>query len=149
MIRDTEPDGNCQHYRIRMQKEMILDKLRETGCRITRQRVIILDIILSGNCSSCKEIYYLAVKVDPSIGTATVYRMINLLEDIGAISSKKRYEITCPAEKQESVVHVELDDSSSVNLSGEELDAVIREGMRSCGYSGNILSVSVKEKKES
>ena len=36
------------------------------------------------NC--CKEIYYEAVKKDPSIGIATVYRMMNLLEEIGAVS---------------------------------------------------------------
>ena len=71
-----------------MQKEMIIRKLKERGCRITKQRLILLDIILEGECSSCKEIHYKATKLDDSIGTATVYRMINTLEDIGAISKK-------------------------------------------------------------
>jgi len=37
--------------RIQMQKEIILQKLREQGCRITKQRLMILDIILEENCS--------------------------------------------------------------------------------------------------
>ena len=38
---------------------------------------MLLDIILEDECSSCKEIYYRATKKDPTIGTATVYRIIN------------------------------------------------------------------------
>lgn len=74
-------------------KELIIAKLREDGCRITKQRMVILDIILEDDCASCKEIYYRASQRDPSIGTATVYRMINTLEDIGAISRKNMYKI--------------------------------------------------------
>ena len=76
------------------QKEVIVGKLKDSGCRITKQRLILLDVILEGECGSCKEIYYRASKKDPSIGTATVYRMINTLEDIGAISRKNMYKIS-------------------------------------------------------
>lgn len=74
-------------------KEVIVDKLKDSGCRITKQRLILLDVILEGNCSSCKEIYYRASKIDNSIGTATVYRMINTLEEIGAIDRKNMYKV--------------------------------------------------------
>ena len=76
------------------QKQIIIERLKEDGCRITKQRLMLLDIILEDECSSCKEIYYRASKIDPSIGTATVYRMINTLEDIGAISRKNMYKIS-------------------------------------------------------
>ena len=76
------------------QKQSIIERLKEDGCRITKQRLMLLDIILEDECSSCKEIYYRASKKDPSIGTATVYRMINTLEDIGAISRKNMYKIS-------------------------------------------------------
>ena len=76
------------------QKQIIIERLKEDGCRITKQRLMLLDIILEDECSSCKEIYYRASKKDPSIGTATVYRMINTLEDIGAISLKNMYKIS-------------------------------------------------------
>ena len=75
-------------------RERILEELRKNGFRITNQRKLLIDIILSDECSCCKEIYYRASKKDPSIGTATVYRMINTLEDIGAISRKNMYKIS-------------------------------------------------------
>lgn len=71
-----------------MQKEVIIQKLKEQGCRITKQRLLLLDIILEEDCSCSKEIYYKASKQNAGIGFATVYRMINTLEDIGAISRK-------------------------------------------------------------
>ena len=75
------------------QKNKIINELKGRGCRITKQRLILLDIILEEECSSCKEIYYRAAKVDNTIGTATVYRMVNTLEEIGAISRKNMYKI--------------------------------------------------------
>lgn len=37
-------------------KEAIVQKLKASGCRITKQRLMLLDIILEENCSCCKEI---------------------------------------------------------------------------------------------
>lgn len=79
--------------KIKMQKEQILQKLKEDGCRITRQREILLDIILEEECSCCKEIYYKALARDVKIGPATVYRMVAKLEEIGAISRSNMYRI--------------------------------------------------------
>ena len=53
-----------------MQREEILERLREQGCRITKQRQLLLDIILQEECTCCKEIYFLASKKDPNIGMA-------------------------------------------------------------------------------
>ena len=75
-----------------MQREEILERLREQGCRITKQRQLLLDIILQEEYSCCKEIYYKAAKQDSSIGIATVYRMINTLE-----ISVQSAEIPCTA----------------------------------------------------
>ena len=76
-----------------MQREIVIQRLKEQGCRITKQSMVLLDIILNENCSSCKEIYYKASRIDPKIGTATVYRMINTLEEIGAINRRNMYKI--------------------------------------------------------
>ena len=81
------------YQRTQMQKDMILERLREQGCRITRQRQLILDIILEEECSCCKEIYFKASKVDPKIGVATVYRMVNAMEDIGAIKCMRGFQL--------------------------------------------------------
>ena len=87
--------GTDNFHRTTMQKELVMQKLKDHGCRITKQRKIILDVILNEDCSCCKEIYYKAAAIDHSIGTATVYRMVNLLEEIGAISRKNMYRISC------------------------------------------------------
>ena len=73
-------------------KGFIISELKKNGCRITSQRKLLIDVILQDECSCCKEIYYKAAKKDSSIGTATVYRMINTLEDIGVISRRSIYE---------------------------------------------------------
>lgn len=74
------------------EKERIIAKLKANGCRITKQRMELLDIILENQCSSCKEIFYRASRQDESIGIATVYRMVNALEEIGVVSRRIVYE---------------------------------------------------------
>ena len=73
------------------QKEMIISELQKNGKRITDQRRILLDVILEGKWSSCKEIYYMASKRDPSIGLATVYRRVAVLEEMGFLRKGYRY----------------------------------------------------------
>lgn len=53
---------NQQYQRSSMQRSAIVDRLRREGCRITKQRKIILDIILQEECTCCKEIYFLHLK---------------------------------------------------------------------------------------
>ena len=87
-------DENQQKYeKTQMQREIVIQRLKEQGCRITKQRMVLLDIILNENCSRCKEIYYKASRIDSKIWTATVYRMINTLEEIGAINRRNMYKI--------------------------------------------------------
>lgn len=74
-------------------KAYIINELKKNGCRITSQRKLLIDIILQDECCSCKEIYYQAIKVDPTIGMATVYRMVKTLEETGLIHRKNLYRI--------------------------------------------------------
>ena len=50
----------ANYHRTQMQKEIVIQRLREQGCRITKQRLMLLDVILNEDCSCCKEIYYRA-----------------------------------------------------------------------------------------
>lgn len=140
------PDSRSYH-RSKMQKELIIERLKDKGCRITKQRLTLLDIILEHECSSCKEIYYKASRVDDSIGAATVYRMVNVLEEIGAISRKNMYKIayseTCSMEDACTVV---LDDETTYHLSAKNWNSVVRAGLTACGYLNNqkITSITVK-----
>lgn len=135
--RREETAKESQPYeRTKMQKDMVIQKLREQGCRITRQRRTILDIILEEECSCCKEIYFKVQKKDKNIGTATIYRMVNVLENIGAISRKNMYKIadcsTC-YEDDESC-YVKLTDDTVCRLSPRMWREVMKAGLKECGY---------------
>ncbi len=127
-------------------KEILIEKLKEQGMRITKQRLMLLDIILEEDCSSCKEIYYRATKLDPNIGTATVYRMINTLEEIGAINRKNMYRVTYTigdVEKEEDY-RIELEDDTVIQLSASKWKQILQSGLEACGYTTteSVRSVS-------
>ena len=132
-----------QYQRSNMQRSAIMNRLRQAGCRITKQRKIILDIILQEECTCC--IYFLASKRDPNIGMATIYRMINLLEEIGALKRKRAYRI-CNEESPVHICSVKLDDYTSIRLDGEKLRQVIEKGMESFGYlhDRRVRSISME-----
>lgn len=69
-------------------KDEVIRKLKERGCRITRQRLILIDIIMEEKCQSCKEIYFKASNSDNKIGLATVYRMVSVLEEMGVVNRR-------------------------------------------------------------
>ena len=68
-----------------MGSEQIITALKDSGMRITKQRMLVATVIAEKDGASCKDICYSVKKIDGSIGTATVYRMIKALEDIGVI----------------------------------------------------------------
>ena len=137
--RKEEAARESQSYeRTKMQKTMVIQKLREQGCRITRQRRTILDIILEEECSCCKEIYFKVQKKDKNIGPATIYRMVNVLENIGAISRKNMYKFTGSDVDEElecvPCCRMELDDGTVLQLSDRKFRQVLTCGLESCGY---------------
>lgn len=73
------------------QKEQVIDEFQKRGMRITQQRSMLLDVILEGNWTNCKEIFYEARKRDPKLGMATVYRTVSTLEEIGVLTRSYQY----------------------------------------------------------
>ena len=135
---EQKKSDELKFQRTRMQKESVLKTLKDKGCRITNQRKVRLDVILDEECTSCKEIYYKAVEIDPNIGAATVYRMVNLLEDIGAISRRNIYKISCNLDcVKDNACTIELDDNMVYHLSRTEWNSVIMKGLKACGYLDN------------
>lgn len=127
-----------------MQKDMIIQKLKAKGCRITKQRQIILDIILEQECSCCKEIYYRASLQDKKIGFATVYRMVNTLEEIGAISRKNMYRIM--DDTLDGTYEVKLDDDTLLELSAGNWRQIVETGLEQCGYMNGRTVRSIMAK---
>lgn len=119
---------------VQMQREIILEKLREKGCRITKQRQNLIDTILQNECASCKEIFYQALAQNQRIGIATVYRMVNLLEEIGAIDRKNMYKVGLDLKQPEKSCRILRDSGREYKLSVPEWNAVVHEGLKACGY---------------
>ncbi len=80
--------------------EAVIGRLKEMGYRITSQRRLLLRLILESEYSSCKEIYFAAKKIDGRVGIATVYRTIQLLEDMELIRKRWSYEVKESREKE-------------------------------------------------
>ena len=76
------------------QKKDIVNEFQRLGKRITKQRMVILDVILEQNWTDCKEVYYEAVRRDSTVGLSTVYRTIRMLEEIGVLKRVYQYVLT-------------------------------------------------------
>lgn len=120
-----------------MSVEDIYARLKDNGLRITEQRKIIIDIIANEDYSCCKEVYFLAHKRDKSIGIATVYRMINVLEDIGAINRKSIEKANCNGRccDMKGGCTVVTDDSKRIILSEDDIQEALKYIMEKNGYS--------------
>lgn len=113
-----------------MNKEAVAERLRAEGYKITKQREILLDIILSEECSNCKEIYYKAIHKDKKIGIATIYRMLSAMESVGALVRGNAYKFPDEyiIEKRE-MYQVEFSDGSQFPVSGVQLSRIISKGL--------------------
>ncbi|MBE5945257.1 MAG: Fur family transcriptional regulator [Lachnospiraceae bacterium] len=129
--RDNQPIDE-----ILLDRDDILAHLKENGLRLTQQRRLIVDIIANEEYSCCKEIYFLAHKKDSSIGVATVYRMINVLEEIGAISRKNIQKTNCNGRccDMKGGCTVVTEESKQITISEEDLQEALKYIMEKKGY---------------
>lgn len=118
-------------------KEVILDELKKRGFRLTEQRKIIVDIIVNEEYSCCKEVYFMAHKKDSSIGIATVYRMMNVLEEVGAISRNNIQKAACNGRccDMKGGCTVVTDESKQIILSEDDLQEALKYIMKKNGYA--------------
>jgi len=81
--------------------EILKEKLKEKGYKLTPQRRSILDVILvnEGKHLSAEEVYDLVKGSCPEIGLATVYRTMLLFSEVGLVykhnfdDGRSRYEL--------------------------------------------------------
>lgn len=86
--------------------ELLKDKLKATGFKITPQRRAIIEVLIENENEhlSSEEIYDMVRQNCPEIGLATVYRTMQLLDEINAISKLNlddgciRYELNLEGE---------------------------------------------------
>lgn len=118
------------------EKEHIMKELKKQGKRMTRQRELLIDIILEGDWKCCKEVYYKASKKDPDIGMATVYRMMNTLEEIGAIGRCSSYLVrprSCDCARENMGVSI-VYSGKECPMRSQEIYKELKEILQGRGY---------------
>jgi len=136
--------------------EIILDQLRNKGLRITEQRRLLIEIILDDECSSCKEIYFRAVKKDSTVGIATVYRMVKTLEDLGVINRKNLYIIdynNLNIKNEQQVLFIDEKTEQTVEVKKGDWfkhlqEALIEQGFTEVENISILIKNNNKEEKE-
>ncbi|MDE6024811.1 MAG: transcriptional repressor [Lachnospiraceae bacterium] len=122
---------------IALSEQEIILRLKEKGFRMTAPRKLIVNIVANEEFSCCKEVYFLAHKRDSSIGIATVYRMINVLEEIGAVSKKNIHKTNCNGRccDMKGGCTVVTDKSKHIILSEADVEEALRYIMKKNGYN--------------
>lgn len=138
-------------YLVKIHKrEIILEQLRKKRFRITEQRRLLIDIILDDECSSCKEIYYKAVKKDSTVGIATVYRMVKTLEDLGVINRKNIYQIdyeNLELKKEQQVIYIDEKNDKAVEINQGTWFQELKKALIEQGFTdAEDITVIIKNK---
>ncbi len=130
-------DENQAIGQVILSEENMIAELKKKGLRMTEPRRLIINIVANEEFSCCKEVYFLAHKRDPSIGIATVYRMINILEEIGAISRKNLQKTVCTGRccDMKGGCTVVTDKSKQIILSEADIEEALKYIMEKKGYS--------------
>lgn len=117
-----------------------LRKLEASGLRMTVQRRHIIEILTSSNCTSPKELWYEAKQYVPDLGIATVYRLINRLEQIGVLSKNRNIGMqpVTPVLGVLSDVCGKILQSESLNL-----NELVRMGLIAKGIIGHNNQISM------
>ena len=126
------------------------EQLNTVGYKLTPQRKAILDILLENGCKHLKseDIYALVRSKIPSIGIATVYRTLPLLERTGYINRVLlddgcvRYEI-CDKEKNHFHHHLICTQCGALSeINVDMLEDLEKQIQNTTGFS--VMNHSVK-----
>ena len=113
--------------------ELVVKRFRETGLKITPQRLSIFKLLQGNhNHPSAEDIYQEILKVHPSISFTTVYKTLQTLRDMGEIQEmsvnperahfdpdiREHSHTFCRSCKQISDLDSSLDTSLLMNLPG-------------------------------
>ncbi len=130
-------------YSVGSLTEETLRKLEESGLRMTVQRRRIIDILTNSECTSPKELWYEAKELVPDLGIATVYRLINRLEQIGLLQKQRSLGMR-PEVPELGTIHSGRG-QRIIKSQETDLTELIRLGLISRGIIGpnNVIQLSL------
>ena len=109
-----------EQFQVKEAKSRCLEKLKEAGVRMSRQRQELVNLLFSGSFSCVKELYYEAREKNPELGISTVYRFLNVLETLGIISGGHGFDVN--ACRKCSFRLGSVRDSRGVDVKGCDVD---------------------------
>lgn len=125
-------------------KNQIVEELKSKGHRITFQRRLILDTILSNETLMIKEVYYNVRKKDRSIGLATVYRFIKILQEAGIIDENEKFTFANVDDNVEcGDCSVTLQNGEVVSINCCELYSAVKNILVNKGYNDDLKIDSI------
>ena len=106
------------------EKDIVLDKLKEKGYKLTSQRLAIIDVLLEhGNHFMSAEDIHIKVKIKhPKTNFSTIYRNLEMLEKSGLIhktnttENMSLYEISCNEDHHHHIICKECGKTEVINL---------------------------------
>ena len=115
--------------------DIIKEKLKAKGFKLTPQRRSIVDTVVgtTGRHLSIEEIYNLVKQSCPEIGLATVYRTVQILDDINVVSKLDlndgclRYELSLNNEDDHNHHHLICNNCGAVIEVREDLLDMLEE----------------------
>lgn len=127
--------------------------LRDAGLRVTRQRMIVLSVLMdSADHPTADDLFARTKEIVGSVSFATVYRTLSALEEAGLVrklnfeQDPARYEIT-PAAEHDHLVDVET--GEVIEVSSEEIDRLRHELVEKMGYEFISQSTLIRARKKS
>jgi Fur family ferric uptake transcriptional regulator len=113
-------------------------QLREAGVRMTRQRVVILNVLAeTDDHPDANAIFHRAVGKDPSISLSTVYRTMRVLERSGAIHRHAFEDGRARFEQAGSAHHdhlIDIETGRVIEFRSERIEELQAEIARELGY---------------
>lgn len=129
-----------ESFNVNALTEDTIRKLEASGLRMTVQRRRIIEILTSSKCTSPKELWYEAKQFVPDLGIATVYRLINRLEQIGLISKNRNLGM----QRVEPRLGVVVDEKGRKILNEgtvKDLELLIKQGLVQRGTISSMNNV--------
>jgi len=125
----------------------VRERLRERGLRWTPQRRTLIDVLskTDGHVTGA-ELIERCREVDPSTIPSTVYRTLDVLEDLGLLSHSHRADGREEFHVQPIVVHGHLHCTScgtSWEILADEAAAVVESMRRSRGFAVDLSHMSI------
>ena len=115
----------------------LLDKCIKAGIKMTDQRRLILQV-LTGNMDhpSVETVFERAKALDPSISMATVYRTLNLLDELELVAKREFNQTFSRFEVNAAHHHhlIDLETGDVIEFQNEKLEELKREIAHSLGY---------------